>query len=383
VRLGSEAEGWTQARADQALADTLADVRRGIWTPPEPVPVRRDMPSFHEFASEWYAAREGELRPKSLAHLRWALTDHLLGFFAEYPLDRIGVADIDRYVQAKVRQGRLSAASINKTVTVMGSILETAVEYDLVARNVARGRRRRLQASRPGRPVLQTAEQIAALLDGAGALDRRALTQPGQRRALLATLVFAGLRISELLALRWEDVNLARGVVIVRSGKTNAAARTVHVLPVLRDELTEWAATIPDRNPASLVFCASTGRAQSADNVRERVLRRAITKANERLAKDEDGNPRPDPDLIPTNLTPHGLRRTYASLLFAYGESPVHVMEQMGHASATLTLAVCARVMSRRDGEPERLAALVDGEEFRRASGGMRDRRTRRASART
>ena len=51
---------------------------------------------------------------------------------------------------------------------------------------------------------------------------------------MLATLVFAGLRIGEL---RWCDVNLAAARLYVRAGKTAAAERSVDLLPLLRDEL--------------------------------------------------------------------------------------------------------------------------------------------------
>jgi hypothetical protein len=64
---------------------------------------------------------------------------------------------------------------------------------------------------------------------------------------------------------------------------------------------------------------------------------------------------------LPDGLTPHSLRRTFASLLFAIGETPPYVMAQMGHTTPALTLAIYARQMDRRDGEPERLKALVEG----------------------
>ena len=64
----------------------------------------------------------------------------------------------------------------------------------------------------------------------------------------------------------------------------------------------------------------------------------------------------------PGGLTPHSLRRTFASLLFALGEPPPYVMAQMGHTTANLTLGLYARHMDRRDGEPERLKALVNGD---------------------
>jgi integrase len=65
--------------------------------------------------------------------------------------------------------------------------------------------------------------------------------------------------------------------------------------------------------------------------------------------------------LISTTLTPHSPRRTFASILFALGETPPYVMSQMGHTTANLTLRICVHEIDRRDGEPERLRALVQG----------------------
>ena len=60
-------------------------------------------------------------------------------------------------------------------------------------------------------------------------------------------------------------------------------------------------------------------------------------------------------------LTPHSLRRTFCSLLFALGEPHPVVMREMGHIDAKLTLNVYAQVMNRDDKENERLRALVNG----------------------
>jgi integrase len=87
------------------------------------------------------------------------------------------------------------------------------------------------------------------------------------------------------------------------------------------------------------------------------VLTKAVELANAKLSEDEV-------EPLPECLTPHSLRRTFASLLFAIGEAPPYVMAQMGHRRPNLTLAIYARQMDRRDGEPERLQALVEGREW-------------------
>jgi len=250
----------------------------------------------------------------------------------------------------------LSASSINKTITTLAAILERAVEYEIIPRNPARGRRRKLVEGQVKRTFLDRADHIVALLDAAAALDAVALVRHGQRRALLATLAFAGLRIGELLDLRWRDADLARGTIRVRQAKTDAGDRTVNLVPVLRDELLSYRARLGDVDRSAFVFPSSTGGRQSESNVRSRVLAKAVERANVRL---EDAGEEP----LPT-LTPHSLRRTFASLLVAIGEAPTYAMAQLGHTKAEFTLSVYASEMARRDGEPARLKALVNGEDW-------------------
>jgi integrase len=181
---------------------------------------------------------------------------------------------------------------------------------------------------------------------------------------LLATLTFAGLRIGEALALRWRDLDLARGTITTRAGKTAAASRTINILPVLGAELRVYAAAAK-HDQAGLVFGTSTGGAHHRSQIRSRVLAPAIKNANEQLAAD-------GLEPLPIGLTLHSLRRTFASLLFAIGETPAYVMGQLGHTTAELTLSLYARQMDRRDGEPERIRALVEGRspaEFRPSNG--------------
>ena len=59
VHVGHQADGVTRADADRELVYVLEQVRRGLWQPPvevEPVAAPREIPTFHEFASEWFTA---------------------------------------------------------------------------------------------------------------------------------------------------------------------------------------------------------------------------------------------------------------------------------------------------------------------------------------
>lgn len=285
LTLGSTADGWDRARAQAELENVLADVRRGVWKAPEPepAPVLEWDPTFHDFASDWYDAREAQWRPKTREDYLWALSYHLLPFFQHHRLSQITEREVDRDATAKLKQGRLSAASINKTLVRLAQILELAVEYQMIDRNpAARGRNRRLKATRGAAVWLDSAEHIQALLDAAGELDCEAGGRM-PRRAVLATLVFSGLRIGELIDLRWRDVNLADGRITVISSKTGAGARIIDVLPALRDELATYRADARPGSSSERVFGTRTSGPMNPSNIRHRILAPAVARANERL----------------------------------------------------------------------------------------------------
>jgi integrase len=141
----------------------------------------------------------------------------------------------------------------------------------------------------------------------------------------------------------------------VGRAKTAAGVRKVKIRPALRDELLAHKAGAARFGADAFVFGTAEGKRQCASNVRGRVLARSVKRANERLGE------RREAPLPP--LTPHGLRRSFASLLYAIGEPPPVVMAEMGHTDPALALAIYAQAMRRDDGENERLRVLVDGTE--------------------
>ena len=367
ISLGYSWHGATRRHAETELQNILADIRRGTWQPPQPqpapTPAQPEDPTFHEFASQWFEAHRHEVAARSVDDYKWALTRHLLPFFKDHRLSQITIAEVDRYKHAKVRereQGRaqrpLSNRTINATLALLAQVLEMAVEYEHIQFNPARGKRRRLKAAQPKRTWLEP-EQVKPLLDATVRGLRGGKTTPDSRtRALFAVLICAGLRIGELLALRWGEVNLAQGRLTVLDSKTEAGVREIDIWPELHDVLAAHKAAARHSGPTDYVFATATGKADTRSNIAKR-LKRAVERANEQLADREDISP------IATDLTPHSLRRTFASLLYLRGENPVYVMHQMGHTDPKLALRIYTKVMGeqRRRGPGARLVGVLDG----------------------
>lgn len=382
------------AEAATALRHALADVERGTWQPPQAVeapPEPTPTPTFHQFAEQWWVLNEGQLGERTREDYRGRLERHLLPYFAERRLDAITYDTVESYIAAKLEQAKQARASvaawqerldaetdprrrrelrrerppkpagprtINMTLILLGAILESAVERELIARNPAKGKRRRARERAPQRTQLDSAEAITALLDAAGDLDAAA-REDGQhvhRRAMLAVLLFAGLRIGELCDLRWRAVDLAGGWLTVGRAKTDAGSgRRVKIRGALRDVLLAIKPT--DTDPDAYVFATRGGGPSNPSNVRNRILVPAVELA------ERSGTPLP-------HLTPHSCRRTFASVLYALGETPPVVMAEMGHTSPNLALRVYAQAMRRDPEENERLRALVEGRQM--AVGGSR-----------
>jgi integrase len=334
ITLGTSEEGWNWQKAEEALRHVLADVDRGIWQPHEPQPVEApaDMPTFHVFASEWMEGRRPELRPRTIKDYEWALSHHLLPFFKGHLLSEITVAEVDRYKQAKVREGKLAAPQINKSLKRLSQILDVAVDYGHLPSNPAasKGGRRRVKESAPRRTWVEP-EQLMALLDAA----------PKRHRAVLATLAGAGLRVGELCALDWRDIDLATGTLTVQESKTPAGRREVDLPSGLVTELWTLAATSPQTGPDDPVFLGRRGTRQTPDNVGRR-LKSAIKRANVQL---EAAGIAP----ISERVSPHSLRRTFASLRYACGDDPVYVAEQGGWADPSFPIKVYAKAVRRRE----------------------------------
>ncbi len=288
VTFGTNKQGWNRTRAELEIERIVQQIERRTWVPPrlEPREDRLEQKmaelgvtvdeTFRVFVKSWWRSKQLGLEPDTVNDYEWRL-GYLQRFFGRYRLSEITPRLVDRFrdelaeqaetIRAAGARGRknvrplmekvtdkrgrtyerkrrpLSNTSINAMITLLGQVMQQALDYELIDRNPVRvgGRSARfLKRSRPNRTFLEVDEYLA-LLDAAGELEaeaRRDFKGLG-RRAMMATLGLAGLRISEMLDLRVAQVDLHRGRFKLADAKTDAGVREVEISLYLRDELLE------------------------------------------------------------------------------------------------------------------------------------------------
>ena len=247
------------------------------------------------------------------------LRKHLIPRFGGHRLCDISRVEVQQYLLAKLKQG-FAWETTNHLRHLLSKVMGTAVNWDYVLNNPVRGvKMPERTLKRPHRFL--TAEEVRRLVT--------ASKEPARTVILLA--VMTGLRIGEILALRWGRVDLLRGTVLVAetcykgkfgSPKTQASRRQVPLAPSVVRELKAHYSRSADHSPGTLVFATGQGAPLSADNLRKKSLRTACRRA-----------------ALP-RIDWHTLRHTHGTLLHSQG-TPLKVAQaQLGHSHMTTTLEV-------------------------------------------
>jgi integrase len=329
--------GLREARL--ARAELTARTARGEQVLPPPARVV-------DVAAEWLAT-QSHLRAGTLERYETVLRRHVIPRLGQCQIAAIREEDLISLIAALRSEG-LAAATINKTVMVLGRVLAYAARRRLIARNPVQhlSRNERPRVIRREMRVLDP-EEVAALL-----------LHSGRYRPLFATAIFTGLRLGELLGLTWGDIELRAGVVQVRkqlnrrgvrvAPKTAEAVREVVLMPALGRILRQHRVASPFCREAEPVFTSSVGTPMHHRNV----SRRGLAIAAERARLNIQARP---------SLRFHDFRHTFASLLIAEGATVVFVSRQLGHASPATTLRFYAHLFDRAAHSERTRQALEDG----------------------
>jgi len=321
--------------AEQALAALLKGLADGTYAHDE----RKTVGAWLD---EWLAAKvEAGLRPTTARSYRQHITDYLTPHLGKLRLRDLRPGHVSAMLR-KVAAAGPGPATVRRIHATLRSALSSAVRQQLIAYNVAAN----VELPAAPRPKVRPWEpaELGAFLDHATTDERLG--------AFFELVAATGLRRGEAAGLRWEDVDLAAGVLVVRQQLVQVAgerqcpycpavhrgvmfgpvktasgearrveldSQTVGVLLAhqLRQqtEREQWGAAYEDHG---LVFARENGAPLALD---------AITKRFRELVKEAG--------LRPVRL--HDLRHGAASLRLAAGTDIAVVSKLLGHSSVAIT----------------------------------------------
>ena len=169
-------------------------------------------PLFRDFAKQFVETyAETNNKPSEVASKKMILRVHLTTFFGDMRLDEIDVEHIEKY-KAKKLKSRRAAKTVNNHLTVLHRLFAVACEWKKLSHAPTI---KWLKAPEPEFDFLTFTE--------ADALVTHALPAA---RPFIVTAMRTGLRLGELLALRWDDVDLVGGRIMVRRSVTRGIVGT-------------------------------------------------------------------------------------------------------------------------------------------------------------
>lgn len=325
----------TEAR--KRLREILTELDKGIFVKPGKTTVT-------EYLSHWlkdYAFPN--LSPKTAEGYESIITRHIIPALGRFPLAQLRPDNIQKYIGEKLSKGRvkdssaLSARTVRHHIICLHTAFEQAVKMGMLVRNPVDA----VTIPRPDHHEMRTMDEtdIHIVLE-------MARSTPYYTFYYMA--LFTGMRRSELLALRWQDIDLdllqisvskslhttKGGKVILRQTKTEKSRRLVALSPstaiVLREHReslnkTRESLDYPELTNTDYVFCQFDGKPLLPNTVTHNWIKLA-RKCGLR------------------GVRLHDARHTHASYMLKQGVHPKIVQERLGHSSIQITLDTYSHV---------------------------------------
>lgn len=246
-------------------------------------------------------------KPSEQTTKRRVLEMHLLPYFGALGLSDVGQREIEAYKARKLKEGS-SPKTVNNHLVILGKLLRVAVEWG------------DLQTA-PRVKLLRVAEAAFDFLDFEEA-PRLVAACGGQLKAMVVLMLNTGLRIGEVAALRWQDVDLKAGRLMVRHSVWRGhfgtpkghKSREIPLNDVVLSELKAWR-----HLRGEWVFCQGKGE-RLGSNCERSALDAACKLAGLR------------------EVSWHVLRHTFASHLVMRGVPLKTVQELLGHVDIKTTM---------------------------------------------
>lgn len=315
----------TEAEAQEELTKMLRAMDLGVTASPDRVTVAQYLHGWIEHL-EHVVGR----KPTTVAEYRSKIATYVLPPLGDRPLQRVTVEEVDG-IYARMKRRGLSASTVRQLHAILNKAFGDAERKGIVAFNVVR-RSSPPSARAAKAPTFPTwtAEQLGSFLD---------LIEGRQKAAPITFAATTGARLGEVVALRWSDVDLDRGVVTIARSASVAAGvlavtdtKTHRQRPVGLDD--DLVALLRRHRIEQHAWRLQVGRYWEDLNLvfpgpgGEYMKPGTLTQQFERLTA-AAGLPR---------IRFHDLRHSHATLLVDDGVDAKTVSERLGHSTVAFTM---------------------------------------------
>jgi integrase len=319
----------TRKEAARKLAELIRDRDKGL-------PIVTDRQTVEQYFTSWLEVMRAKIRPRTWKRYEQYVRVHLLPTLGSVVLAKLSAQHLQSLYAAKLKEGS-SQTTVHHLHMLIHTALDAAVRLELVPRNV----------SDLVDPPSMAHHEMAVL----SPLQARSLIEAaaGDRfEALYVLALTTGMRLGELLALQWGDVDLDAGTLQVRASmyysgsafvfsepKTANSRRRVllpkmslEVLQRHRTQLLEERLALGKawQTTYDLVFPSTVDGPMDPGHLVRREFGSLLQKAK-----------------LP-HIRFHDLRHTAATLLFAQRINPKVVSEMLGHSDIAITLGLYGHV---------------------------------------
>ncbi len=306
-----ELAGTTRKQAKDLLARRLGEVRAGTYVNPRDVKIEKERergPTFDEFAERFLKEHPGQRRSDHYPNT----VKRIIPYFEGVRIREITRADLDRFrirlrTETVPKLGRpLSSTSVLKLLRTVHRIFKMAVRWGVLELNPAA----EMEKPSPAQPRTRflTVEEF----------EKVEAAAPEWLRPILRIAVATGMRLKEVVGLRWTDVDRVGGVIHVDQD-TKTGRREIPMSETVREVLDGVVRHV--RSP--MVFVDEDGRDYTSENRRNRIT--AVTSKAMRDAGIE-------------GAAFHALRHTAAAwMVQSRGVSLYEVQHVLGHSTPVMT----------------------------------------------
>ncbi|HLI07045.1 MAG TPA: site-specific integrase [Ktedonobacteraceae bacterium] len=321
---------YTQAEADEALTEMLYEQKRGLLA-------SGPKQKLADHLTYWLEqVKKRKVRASTYVRYRSAMEKHILPALGDLPLHKITLRTIQQFYNRKLDEGQ-SPSSVITMNKVLHQALAYAVKERLIAINPCVGVSLPSEERRKVQPL--TFEQAQRLLQE---------VQGTMMEPFIVLALVLGMRHGELLALRWQDINLTQRTLaihftltqderyhyVVGDPKTASSERLIllpqpvcEMLHAHRERQAEARLKAGSAwQQHDLVFCTDKGAYLWPANVRQRFYR-ILQRAG----------------LLPMHI--HDLRHSASTLLRKMGVDLKVIQEILGHSTLDMTANVYSHVL--------------------------------------